>query len=96
MSTSNRTCVHCQEEVPSIKLFFKSLLNRRVVCPTCEKEQFVALPTLLYQYFTLVGGIILSILNTNFFKQPVLFPFIILILLSCFLYEPFKKLVPER
>lgn len=96
MSTSNRTCVHCQEEVPFTKLFFKGLANRRVVCPACKKEQFVALPALLLQYFTFVIGLVLVVVNTNFIKQPALFSIGILIFFCSFLFEPFKKLVPNE
>ncbi|MDQ0206162.1 hypothetical protein [Alkalicoccobacillus murimartini] len=96
MSTSNRECVHCHIVVPYRKVLFKGILNRTVRCPSCQREQVVALPILLAQYVTLVSGLILMVLNTLFFKQLILGVLPLFIFLSCFLYEPFKKLVPER
>ena len=96
MKISNLSCVQCQNEVPFRKIFFKGLASRRVICPTCHTKQFVALPALIFEYLFLVIGVVLISLNANYYQKPFIYTIAILIFLSSFIFEPFKRLVASR
>lgn len=97
MANSNRECVHCHTEVPHRKIYFKGIANRRVVCPSCHKEQQVGFKVLLAQYLFFVACMIFMVVSTSFIRNFYLSYVAIGLILSHFIiFEPFKKLEPLK
>ncbi|MGN7311526.1 hypothetical protein ACTHQ4_10510 [Alkalicoccobacillus gibsonii] len=96
MAKSNRECVQCHTEVPFHKLFFKGLANRMVTCPECREVQQVGIRVLLFKYLVFVVAIINMMISINFVQHPLASILSLILLLSCFIFEPFKKLEPLK